>query len=417
MLNTIVLRSSALARHQNAPLLRERESYLRYLMSLGRSRRKQRDASNYLIQVVQRLKLTRMRKIRLEDLRLAANQWRRRSAQSRATGHRGSAGFLRYAKGWLRYHGRLIEPKKWNVPSDRRVELYKRYLQIEMGFAHRTVENRVWGLNRFLAWLESNEIQLHSVSVAHIERYFDYLSGAQQWKSTTIASTAQNLKVFFRYAEGRHWTRKGVSRGIFGPRIYKTPAIRKGPDWQDVCRLIESTRGNSPNDRRARAVLLLLSVYGLRASEISNLTLRDVNLKDGILTIRRNKNHLVQRLPLEPSVRTALETYIQQARPASECARVFLTLGRPYGPIGQASLYNITRTRMRRLGINSVNKGPHSLRHACANHLLTIGTPVTKVASLLGHGSSRYVGSYIQHTVTQLRSVAEFSLRGLLELN
>lgn len=403
-------------RHRNAPLLRERESYLCHLRNLGRSRHKQRDASSYLIQVVQRLKLTRMRKIRLEDLRLAADKWRRRCAQSRAAGQRGSASFLRYAKGWLRYHGRLIEPKKWNVPSDRRVELYKRYLQIEMGFAGRTVENRVWGLNRFLSWLATNNIQLKGVSVAHIERYFDYLAGPQQWNSTTIASTAHNLKVFFRYAEGRHWTRKGVSRGIFGPRIYSRPAVRKGPDWQDVCRLIEGTRGNSPNDSRARAVLLLLSVYGLRASEISNLTLRDVNFKDCILTIRRSKNRLVQRLPLEPNVRTALKAYIGRARPASECTRVFLTLRHPYGPIFQASLYNITRTRMKRLNIRSVNKGPHSLRHACANHLLTIGTPVAKVASLLGHGSSKYVGSYIQHTVADLRSVAEFSLRGLLEL-
>jgi len=416
MLSTIILRSSALARHQNAPLLRERELYLRHLNNLGRNRHKQRDASTYLIRLVQRLKLTRMRKIRLEELRVAADLWRRRSGQSIAGGERGGANFLRYAKGWLKFHDKLIEPNRWNMPSDRRVKRYKLYLQSELNFAPRTIDNRVWGLNRFLSWLASKDIQLKRVSIVHIEQYFDYLAAVQHWKSTTIAATAQNLKVFFRYAERQRWTRKGVSGGIFGPRTSNTSAKMKGPTWQDVCRLIESARGTTPDDYRARAILLLLSVYALRTSEISNLNLSDIKFTDNILTIRRSKNRLVQRLPLESNVRIALQEYIQKARPISESARVFLTLRRPHGPIFQASLYNITETRMRRLNIKSANKGPHSLRHACANHLLAIGTPVAKVASLLGHRSSRYIGSYIQHGVPELRSVAKFSLRGLLGL-
>ena len=414
MLNAVLLRPAALARHQNAPLLRERESYIRHLRSLGRSRNKQRDASSYLIQVISGLKLTRLRKVRLEDLKLAADLWQRRP-ESQATGRRGMAGFLRYGKGWLRFHGSLIEPKKWNVPNDSRVARFKQYLQRELGFAPRTVENRVWGLNRFLSWLASNAIQLRHVSNTHVEQYFDYLMTVQHWKATTVASTAQNLKVFFRYAEHRHWARKGISEGIFGPRIESHPTIRKGPDWHDVCRLIDSTCGDSANDYRARAILLLLGVYGFRSSEVSNLNLSDVNFAEGILTIRRSKNHLIQRLPLERRIRLAIETYLQKARPVSECKRLFLTLRRPYGQVFQPSLYNITRTRMRLLNISAVNKGPHSIRHACANRLLSIGTPVARVASLLGHGSTRYIGAYIQHTASELRSVAEFGLRGVLE--
>ena len=412
MLNTVVLRSSALARHRAAPLLQERESYLHHLELLGQSRQKRRDAASYLVQVVRRLELSRMRKIRLEELRMAADLWRQRSEESRSAGRYGRAGFLRYAKGWLRFHGWLIEPRKWNTPFDGRVEVFKRYLQSELGFARRTVESRIWGLNHFLSWLADERIQLRYVCSAHIEKYLDGLT-KQEWKSTTIASTAQALKVFFRYAERRRWSRRGVSGGIFGPRIDYAPVRRSGPAWKDVCRLIKNARGKTPNDYRARAILLLLSVYGLRASEISRLSLGDIDFKDDVLTIRRSKNRLVQRLPLKANVRTALRDYILKARPKSDRIRVFLSLRRPHGPIFQASLYNITKTRMRRLGIDSVNKGPHSLRHACANHLLNVGTPVARVASLLGHRSPKYVGAYAQHTVSQLRSVAEFNLRGL----
>src|SRR5439155_3555820 len=66
MLSRVVIRSSALARHRAAPLLAEREAYLEHLESEGMSRHNQRDVSTYLVQVVKRLRLTRLRKMRLE---------------------------------------------------------------------------------------------------------------------------------------------------------------------------------------------------------------------------------------------------------------------------------------------------------------------------------------------------------------
>src|SRR6202030_1937330 len=152
-------------------------------------------------------------------------------------------------------------------------------------------------------------------------------------------ASAHNLKVFFRFAERQRWCRKGLSRGIFGPIVNKKNNVRKGPSWVDVRRLIDSVGKDNPNDLRARAVLLLLSMYALRASEVYNLNLTDVNLEENILTIRRSKNRLAQRFSILPEVRVALQEYIQKVRPNSRCPRFFLTLRRPYGPIQQASLY------------------------------------------------------------------------------
>jgi len=68
---------------------------------------------------------------------------------------------------------------------------------------------------------------------------------------------------------------------------------------------------------------------------------------------------------------------------------------------------------MNRLGIKSVNRGAHSLRHACATHLLEVGMPVSKVASLLGHASTKYVAHYVRHSIKDLIPVANFRLRDL----
>jgi integrase len=180
-----------------------------------------------------------------------------------------------------------------------------------------------------------------------------------------------------------------------------------------VCRLIDSVGRDSPNNLRARAVLLLLSTYALRASEVYNLKSTDIDFKENILTIVRSKNRLTQRFNLVPQVRDALTEYIDRGRPKSDCSRFFLTLRKPHGPIQQASLYNITNKRMRRLNIVSVTRGPHALRHACAAHLLISGMAVPKVASLLGHASTRYIGAYIKHSTDDLRVVADFDVRHL----
>jgi integrase/recombinase XerD len=411
----VVTRPCAVARYLNAPLLAERESYLRFLASQGRSRTKLRDAAGYMIHVIEQLKLKNLRPFSVPELRGAAHAWSRRNGTFVPKTNYGRAAFLRYARGWLRFHGKLIESRKWYEPLDNRVELYRRYLRVQLGFAPRTIDSRTWDLNRFLSWLCDDGTSLKAVTVAHVERYLDFLS-AQGWKQRTISSAADHLKVFFRFAGRKRWSAHGIGDGVFGPKnpsIVRMSSCERGPHWSDVRRLIDCAGGANANDYRARAVLLLLSAYALRTSEICRLLVSDVNFNERILTIRRRKSCITQRFPLNWASTVALRRYLVKGRPNSAHPNLFLTLREPYGPIQQASVYNITRTRINKLGINSVNKGAHAIRHSCANRLLRKGTPVPKVASLLGHVSSQYIGTYIQHSIAELQIVADFSLREL----
>jgi integrase/recombinase XerD len=411
MLGKILITPKALARHRATPLLAERESYLRHLAADGKSRLKQRDASSYLVQFVRRLRLKRLRKFTLSELRRAAVSWQRRSSTSATGGVQSRKAFLRHARGWLRFHGELIEPRKWNTPRDKRVELFGRYLRIELGFANQTIDNRVWMLNRFFFWLNENQIQLRFVSLSHVERYLDHLS-TMGCKPNTIAMNAQALKVFFRFAERRRWARKNVSLGIVAPQIHVGWDLPRGPSWTDVQTMLESAHGSTLKQRRARAVLLLTCIYALRTSEITNLRLTDLDFKENILTVRRSKNHLTQRLPMCDEVRIALKDFIE-IRPSCDSAHIFVTLRRPFRRIFQPSVYNITKTHMNRLSIKSANRGAHSLRHACATHLLQTGTSVAKVASLLGHTGTQFVGHYVRYSIADLVPVADVKVRDL----
>jgi len=411
-LNRIVLRSPALARHRAAPLLRERESYLQHLAHEGKSRTKQRNAAGYLVQFVRRLRLQRLRKFHLDDLRRAARQWETRGRPAIPRGPQSRKAFLRYAKGWLRFHGKLIEPPKWNTPRDHRVHTFAEHLKIQLGFSPRTVDNRIWSINRFLTWIAENEIELSDVSLSHVERYLDYLSATGS-KPRTIATRAQELQVFFRFADTRGWTTGKISGGLFGPRIYVEARRAKGPNWKDVRKMLEQAKDDTYKQSRARCILLLASIYALRTSELVNLRVSDLDFRENTLTVRRGKTSIVQRFPVSPEIREAFTKYIHERRPVCNCPEMFLTVRKPFRRIQQASIYNVTRSHMNRLGIASVNRGAHALRHACARHLLQEGTPIARVASLLGHSSTKYVAHYVQHSVEDLRPVAEWNVGSL----
>ncbi len=86
----------------------------------------------------------------------------------------------------------------------------------------------------------------------------------------------------------------------------------------------------------------------------------------------------------------------------------------PRRPFRHGGLYGIVATRFVRLGIQSRRTGPHSLRHACATHLLAQGLTLTEVGGHLGHRSADSTRIYAKVDMPALREVAELDLGGLL---
>ena len=86
-------------------------------------------------------------------------------------------------------------------------------------------------------------------------------------------------------------------------------------EWATVTRLIASSRGDSACDIRDSALFLLLSVYGLRCSEIEALRLDDINWDNGTISVRRPKQRHTQQYPLEATTGQAILRYIREARP------------------------------------------------------------------------------------------------------
>jgi integrase len=121
--------------------------------------------------------------------------------------------------------------------------------------------------------------------------------------------------------------------GIEGPRLFKHEALPVGPRWRDVQRLVASTETDRLQDIRDKAILMLLSVYGLRCGEVVAMTVDDVDWERDILHVTRPKQRCKQDYPLTTDVGNAILRYVQQVRPRCASRSRFLTIKAPIRPL------------------------------------------------------------------------------------
>jgi Phage integrase family len=76
--------------------------------------------------------------------------------------------------------------------------------------------------------------------------------------------------------------------------------------------------------------------------------------------------------------------------------------------------YHLVSSRLSELSIQIPRRGPHSLRHACAGHLVAEGLSLKEIGDHLGHRSAYATRIYAKVDLAGLREVANFELGGLL---
>ena len=120
---------------------------------------------------------------------------------------------------------------------------------------------------------------------------------------------------------------------------------------------------------------------GARLAELLALEWRDIDLEEGLLTIRRGKGHRYRVIPIHPELATALSWARGRSKRDDP---VFSFSRRTAGRIVASALasaeleWNTDR---------AYSPGPHSLRHSAIRHWLDSGIPVNRVAQWAGHSS------------------------------
>lgn len=370
--------------------------------------------ASVLVHAIRLLQLSHPRVIEPIEIQVAGSAWQRDDEfRFRGTGGKWSAHkFQGITRSWLRFHGLLS--KRVVVPTGF-ATLLTQYLD-NIRFTQRLASASLFSYKEriitFLKWLGEGNYSLNDIDLMQIDSYLNHLR-ASGWKPRSIAGACSALRNFLRFCEGEGLCAPNIARGIFIPRIHKSQRDSRGPSWRDVRRMLRPTNDASAPQLRARAIIALCAIYGLRRSEIVNLLLQDFDWHQETFTVRRAKKGRVQQFPIQDEVGEAIIEYLKSGRPRCKCRNLFVTAQTPHRPINPCTLSDIVKKRLNALNIASQNKGTHALRHSCATQLLKNGATLREIADFLGHSGIQSVSIYAKYDSRKLRSVAAFSLAGV----
>ena len=193
--------------------------------------------------------------------------------------------FVFHATNWLRMLGRLQKPES-QLPFTTEQDAFLHFEQQERGLADASLKMHKTHLRPFLNWAADQVKTLRKITPEDLSRYFVWQAAQRRWKRTTISNHVKALRNFFRFAESMNWCAAGLASTIDAPRIYKFERLPRGPLWSDVQRLLVASSGDTPNDIRDYAMLLLLAVYGFRSSEVRHLCLDDIDWEQEVMHVR-----------------------------------------------------------------------------------------------------------------------------------
>lgn len=204
-------------------------------------------------------------------------------------------------------------------------------------------------------------------------------------------------------------------RGRTAPNLVE--AVPRFPRWRlatlptvmtdDQLTSFLTSFDQSPSGRRNYAMALCMTDLGLRAAEVADLLLDDMDEAAGTLRLSANKSRRERILPMSCRLRLAVIDYVRRQRPETDNRQLFV---RHRVPVGAAVTCELVRGVMRRAYASVPGcegwTGTHVLRHTAATRLHRAGADLKRVADILGHRSIDTTVIYTKVDFDRLAQVA-----------
>jgi site-specific recombinase XerD len=239
----------------------------------------------------------------------------------------------------------------------------------------------------------------------HVRSYF--MERASKCGSGTVEKMTTSLRAFLRYlaVEGR--CQADLDNAVPAYAHWQLADMPRYLSAEQIKRLIAACDGDTNARRRDRAMVLLLARLGLRAGDVAQLRLADIEWQTGTLRVSGKSRYEV-RLPLPQDVGNAIAAYLECRPSVGRSDHVFLRTIAPYRPFRKGDgISSVVKRIMKRAGIVTPVKGAHVLRHTAATEMLHHGVPLEKIGLVLRHRGIDTTAYYAKADVALLKQVAQ----------
>ena len=277
---------------------------------------------------------------------------------------------------------------------------YHAYLKLEKGLSANSVEAYERDYQRLKAYMDAHGLDVVRASFDDLQAFvFDTFKDIASVR--TQARLIAGIHSFYRFLLYHHYIEQDPSELLETPK--KELHLPDVLSLEEIDKMVAQIDMSKSESHRNRAIIEMLYGSGLRVSELVNLRLSDIYLKEGYMRItgKGSKQRLV---PISP---VAAEWFLYWMQDRSvldiKAEATDIAFVNRYGrQLTRAMIFTIIKTLARAAGIQKTIS-PHTLRHSFATHLLQNGADLRIIQQLLGHESISTTEIYTHVDIHDLR--------------
>ena len=283
-------------------------------------------------------------------------------------------------------------------------------LWLEKGLSDNTLQAYRSDITAFAKWSETQNLSLTQIQPQHVNSYLVFLAEKSR-SARSQARLLSCLRQLYGYLVREQTIAVDPTSLIPLPKVGRS--LPKYLSEKDVEALINAPDTLTVLGIRDRAMLEIIYASGLRVSELVDLELSQLNLRQGVVRVQ-GKGDKQRLVPFGEQASEWIERYLNESRlellKNSQSDSLFVT-NRKKSMTRQA-FWHIIKKYAFQIGIEEA-LSPHTLRHAFATHLLNHGADLRVVQMLLGHSDISTTQIYTHIAQARLENIhAEHHPRG-----
>ena len=268
---------------------------------------------------------------------------------------------------------------------------YIAYLRLKK-LSNNTVLAYKRDLKKVIKYFESKDLDMINLKSDDLQNYLDDLVN-EDAKASTISRQAASLRSFYKYLLRNSRIDESPAEGLDIPKPKKSlPGILT---TKEIELFLSQPNEKSLKGVRDKAMLEFAYATGMKASEITSLSIKDINLTDEYVVCEQDYRKRV--IPLGKISIDAIRTYLEESRP-------FLIKNE----MEDSLFVNLNGEQLTRQGFWKIIKyykeqaqiekdiNPYVLRHSFATHLLQNGADLNAIQNMMGHADISSTQIYLQ---------------------
>ena len=257
-------------------------------------------------------------------------------------------------------------------------------------------------------WLDRESIDIEDVTRDDIQKYLLSIYGTVS--DETVAGRIRTYKRFWNVLiEGEVWVEPNPIDGIKKPRVSRK--LRRTISPTEFEMVLNACHKRTFLGYRNFTLLLVLWDCMLRRGEVAGLTMENVDLRAGTLTVK-GKGNKVRMVPMGAKTVKVMHYYVHKHR--SKYSGNYLFCSRQGAPLSLVHIHQICSRTGKKAGLKM---GCHIIRHSSATEYLRRGGQLGILSKVLGHSDITTTSIYTHMSVDDaIQSYERFSPANSLSL-